>query len=190
MQALAAGSGRRPELPLDRRGYRSDTSCGKHFAFISRRELVAGSSDSRHIFRHTSFFDPSALHQSSSDASDEMSKKQFKSQASSGRVGAGFGAFGSGFGSAQSSPLSYIQEPLDFSGISDANVVVAFKNLSKKDSTTKAKALEDIQSHVSSDVEVEEGLLEAWVRLNRVTIVGTVDSDKCYSGQTLPPTFH
>ncbi|KAI7460887.1 hypothetical protein KC357_g8860 [Hortaea werneckii] len=94
-----------------------------------------------------------------------MSKKQFKSQASSGRVGAGFGAFGTGFGSAQSSPLSYIQEPLDFSGISDANVVVAFKNLSKKDSTTKAKALEDIQSHVSSDVEVEEGLLEAWVKL-------------------------
>ncbi|KAI7233960.1 hypothetical protein KC330_g5103 [Hortaea werneckii] len=94
-----------------------------------------------------------------------MSKKQFKSQASSGRVGAGFGAFGSGFGSAQSSSLSYIQEPLDFSGISDANVVVAFKNLSKKDSTTKAKALEDIQSHVASDVEVEEGLLEAWVKL-------------------------
>lgn len=119
-----------------------------------------------------------------------MSKKQFKSQASSGRVGAGFGAFGSGFGSAQSSSLSYIQEPLDFSGISDANVVVAFKNLSKKDSTTKAKALEDIQSHVASDVEVEEGLLEAWVRLNCVTIDGTVDSDKCYSGQTLPSTLH
>jgi E3 ubiquitin-protein ligase listerin len=94
-----------------------------------------------------------------------MSKKQFKSQASSGRLG-GFGSFGSaGFGSTQSSPLSYIQEPPDYSSISDANVAVAFKNLSKKDSTTKAKALEDIQSHISSAAEIEEGLLEAWVKL-------------------------
>ncbi|KAF2772540.1 hypothetical protein EJ03DRAFT_187282 [Teratosphaeria nubilosa] len=97
-----------------------------------------------------------------------MSKKPFKSQASSGRVGGGgFGGFGSsGFGSTQSSSLSYIQEPPDYSSISNANLVVSLKNLSKKDSTTKAKALEDIQAYVSSsDIEVEEGLLEAWVKL-------------------------
>ncbi|KAH9827575.1 FANCL C-terminal domain [Teratosphaeria destructans] len=101
-----------------------------------------------------------------------MSKKQFKSQASSGRVGGGgggggFGALGSsGFGSTQSSSLSYIQEPLDYSSVSNANLVVSLKNLSKKDSTTKAKALEDIQAYVSSSgIEVEEGLLEAWVKL-------------------------
>lgn len=121
-----------------------------------------------------------------------MSKKQFKSQASSGRVGgAGFGAFGgSGFGSSQNSPLSYIQEPADYSGISDANVVVAFKNLSKKDSTTKAKALEDIHTYVASDAEVEEGLLESWVRSASTAIAVTVDSDKCNSGQTLPSPLH
>jgi len=95
-----------------------------------------------------------------------MNKKAFKSQASSQRAGGGFGGFGgAGFGSSRASTLSYIQEPPDYSGINDANVVVAFKNLSKKDGTTKAKALEDLQAHVSSpDVEIEEGLLEAWVR--------------------------
>lgn len=95
-----------------------------------------------------------------------MSKKQFKSQASSGRTGNALGGFGGGgFGSDQSSILSYVQEPTDLSAISDPNVVVAVKNLSKKDGTTKAKALEDLQSHVSApDVEIEDGLLEAWVR--------------------------
>ena len=118
-----------------------------------------------------------------------MSKKQFRSQASSGRVGNG--VFGSaGFGSTQSSPLSYVQEPPDYSGISDANIVVAFKNISKRDSTTKAKALEDIQASVcSSDEDTEDAILEAWVRLSQ-TIAVAVDSDKCQSGQTLPSPFH
>ncbi|KKY26550.1 putative ring zinc finger [Diplodia seriata] len=95
-----------------------------------------------------------------------MSKKA-KSQASSSRAGAGFG-FGSGasfsaFG-ASASPLSYVSEPPDLSSISDANTVVAFKNLSKKDSTTKAKALEDLQTTVtSSGAPVEEAVLEAWL---------------------------
>lgn len=95
-----------------------------------------------------------------------MSKRQFKSQASSGRAGGGFGGFGgSGFGSSQASTLSYIQEPPDYSLISDANLVVAFKNLSKKDSTTKAKALEDLQiSLISSDGELEDAIIETWVR--------------------------
>lgn len=121
----------------------------------------------------------------------EMSKKQFRSQASSGRVGNGLGAFGSsGFGSTQSSPLSYIQELPDYAEISDANAVVAFKNLSKKDSTTKAKALEDIQAYISSSpTEIEDGLLEAWVRRNRNVNVA-VDSDECISGQTLSSPLH
>ena len=97
-----------------------------------------------------------------------MSKKTFKSQASSGRLPtSGFGGFGgSAFGSSQSSTLSYIQEAPDYSGISDANVVVAFKNLSKRDATTKAKALEDLLATVGApDANIEEGLLEAWVKL-------------------------
>ncbi len=110
-----------------------------------------------------------------------MSKKQFKSQASSSRAVSGaFGvsdaAFGgtnlgssSIFGAVSSSPLSYVYEPPDLTGISEPNVVVAFKNLQKKDSTTKAKALEDLQSYVLSlgteKGGVEDAILEAWVGL-------------------------
>ncbi|KAF2711283.1 hypothetical protein K504DRAFT_480372 [Pleomassaria siparia CBS 279.74] len=100
-----------------------------------------------------------------------MSKRQLKSQASSARAASS--AFHSGFGTssssafgANSSPLSYVTEPPDLSSISDPNVVVYFRNLSKKDSTTKAKALEDIQTYVASLKEpVEEGVLEAWIKM-------------------------
>jgi len=120
-----------------------------------------------------------------------MSKRQFKSQASSGRAGTGFGGFGGvGFGSGQSSVLSYIQEPLDYTGVSDSNTVVALKNLQKKDATTKSKALEDLETHVaSSNAEPEDGLLEAWVRSYRLVAVA-VDSDECTSGQTIPSPLH
>ncbi|KAF2083345.1 RING zinc finger protein-like protein [Saccharata proteae CBS 121410] len=101
-----------------------------------------------------------------------MSKRTAKSQASSSRAAAtGFGG-GFGFGSststfgASASPLSYVSEPPNLSSISDANTVVAFKNLSKKDSTTKAKALEDLQAYVSSaGAQIEDALLEAWTQL-------------------------
>ncbi|KAF2789223.1 hypothetical protein K505DRAFT_328385 [Melanomma pulvis-pyrius CBS 109.77] len=99
-----------------------------------------------------------------------MSKRQLKSQASSARAASGallsgFGTSSSAFGTS-SSPLSYVTEPPDLSSISDPNVVVYFRNLSKKDSTTKAKALEDIQSYVASLKEpVEEGVLEAWIKM-------------------------
>ncbi|KAH8592873.1 hypothetical protein B0O99DRAFT_547891 [Bisporella sp. PMI_857] len=95
-----------------------------------------------------------------------MSKK-FKSQASSSRavVGTGFTGFGV---SAASSSLSYLSNPSDFSSISDGNVVVSFKNLSKKDGTTKSKALDDLRTYVQAhpyeiDGGVEEAILEAWV---------------------------
>ncbi|KAH7313192.1 hypothetical protein BKA65DRAFT_517509 [Rhexocercosporidium sp. MPI-PUGE-AT-0058] len=97
-----------------------------------------------------------------------MSKRQFKSQASSSRVasGAGFGGFGQ---TSSGSTLSYLTEPPNLSAISDANVVVAFKNLSKKDGTTKSKALEDLRAYVQAhpfeqDGGVEDAVLEAWVK--------------------------
>ncbi|KAF2821605.1 RING zinc finger protein-like protein [Ophiobolus disseminans] len=97
-----------------------------------------------------------------------MSKRTAKAHASSAKAAS---AFGSTFGASQSaafgaasSPLSYVSEPPDLSGISDASVKVYFKNLSKRDSTTKAKALEDIQAHVLRE-PVEEGVLEAWVKV-------------------------
>lgn len=96
-----------------------------------------------------------------------MSKKQFRSQASSGRAGNALSGFGAaGFGSTHSSVLSYVQEPPDYSSISDAGLVVSFKNLSKKDATTKAKALEDLQAYInSSTAELEDGMLDTWVSL-------------------------
>ena len=107
-----------------------------------------------------------------------MSKKAFKSQASSARAasgafggvfGRGHGAFGSSsttFGGVAPSPLSYVYEPPTLTGIADPNVIVAFKNLQKKDGTTKAKALEDLQNYVGSLEKngIDEGVLEAWVR--------------------------
>ena len=135
-----------------------------------------------------------------------MSKKQFKSQASSSRAVSGAfgapegGAFGSTglaglstFGTVSSSTLSYFFEPPDLSAISEPNVVVAFKNLLKKDSTTKAKALEDLHAYVLSlGVEkggVEDAILEAWVGLRgnhlRVTHSNTMLSSR--SKSTLVP---
>ena len=108
-----------------------------------------------------------------------MSNKQFKSQASSSRAvsttsSATFGTSGIGgfaalqpFGRASASPLSYVYEPPDLSTISEPSVVVAFKNLQKKDSITKAKALEELQSYVASEKaknkRVEDPTLQAWV---------------------------
>lgn len=98
-----------------------------------------------------------------------MSKRSAKAQASSARASStpfGASSFGSAapaFG-ASLSQLSYVSEPPDLSSISDPNVVVYFRNLSKKDSTTKAKALEELQSYVSSLKDpIEEGILEAWI---------------------------
>ena len=110
-----------------------------------------------------------------------MSKKSFKSQASSSRavsgafgqseVSSSIGNFGitSTFGAVPSSSLSYVYEPPDLSSVSDPSIVLALKNLQKKDSTTKSKALEELQVYVLSlAVEsggVEEAILEPWVGL-------------------------
>lgn len=112
-----------------------------------------------------------------------MSKKAYKSQASSSRaVNVAFGThsdgapFGSGLGSAifgavSSSPLSYVYEPPDLSRFSEPNVGVAFKNIQKKDGITKSKALEELQtyvSHLEADKGgLEEAMLEAWVGVPR-----------------------
>ncbi|KIL95485.1 hypothetical protein FAVG1_00222 [Fusarium avenaceum] len=82
----------------------------------------------------------------------------------------GFAGFG-GFGTAASgTSLSYLAEPPSFSAVSDPNVVVSLKNILKKDSTTKAKALEELLAYVQAhpfdkDGGVEEAILEVWVQL-------------------------
>ena len=104
-----------------------------------------------------------------------MSKKPFKSQASSSRAfSGGFAGTADGFGTlglggVTQSQLSHVYEPPDLSGLSDPHTVVAFKNLQKKDGTTKTKALEDLQAYTQTQKgltnDLEETFLEAWVRL-------------------------
>jgi hypothetical protein len=126
-----------------------------------------------------------------------MSKK-FKSQASSTRAAsAAFGsssfAFGSSATTFQTAPstLSYITEQPNLSGISDPNVVVLLRNLSKKDSTTKAKALEELQEHVTGSAAtgvIEPALLEAWVCCICTSATGT---DRIpISDQSIPACIH
>ena len=98
-------------------------------------------------------------------------KKAFKSQASSSNAAFGDGLSGAlGFGTAQrASILSYVYEPPDLSRISRPDITVAFKNLQKKDSTTKSKALEELESFLHSVQHdsngVEDVVLDAWTSL-------------------------
>jgi E3 ubiquitin-protein ligase listerin len=99
-----------------------------------------------------------------------MSRRAAKPRAASGKAfaGASSGAFGAFSTATSGSRLSYLTEPPDFLSISDANVVVSFKNLLKKDATTKSKALEDLLAYVEAhpyeqDGGAEEPVLEAWV---------------------------
>lgn len=101
------------------------------------------------------------------------SKKAFKSQASSSRALSGaLGGFAEaskdkGFGAPNASQLSHVYEPPDLAGLSDPQLVVLMKNIQKKDSTTKLKALDDLQIYLRSQQnDMEEPFLEAWVRLH------------------------
>ncbi len=79
----------------------------------------------------------------SSQKHDKANRLQGKARTSSG-LGSGTGAklgFGAFSAAANASSLSYLSEPPNLTEISDPNVVVSFKNLSKKDGITKAKAL-------------------------------------------------
>lgn len=100
-------------------------------------------------------------------------KPSSKGRVSSGRgfgspAPSGFGGFATTATSAGS--LSYLSDTPDFSAISDSNIVVSFKNLLKKDTTTKSKALTDLvqytQAHpYEQDGGVEDAILDAWVQL-------------------------
>ena len=96
-----------------------------------------------------------------------MKERRTKGTASSARA-FGQGSQFTGFGSSSSS-ISYLAEPPDLSLISDPSVAVHFKNLSKKDSTTKSKALEDLLIFVTrandDKYNIEEGFIEAWVKV-------------------------
>jgi len=73
-----------------------------------------------------------------------------------------FGKFGTA-----TSPFSYLEGFPDPSSISNPQTIVIFKNLAKKDSTTKARALEDLQNTLSdilsSKQELEDAIVAVWV---------------------------
>lgn len=93
-----------------------------------------------------------------------MSKKRAPARSSNAATSSSFGGFGtSSTFSPAASQLSFVTEPPDLSHVSDGNLVVLLKNLLKKDDTTKAKALEDLQNTLSSSSDVEEPVLAAWV---------------------------
>jgi hypothetical protein len=90
-----------------------------------------------------------------------------RSQASSSRAGFGGRGF---FATSSGSALSYLAEPPDLSSIGDANIVVAFKNLLKRDDTTKYRALEELRTYARAhpyqqDGGVEDPILDAWVSM-------------------------
>ncbi|KAL2760229.1 hypothetical protein ACRALDRAFT_1053971 [Sodiomyces alcalophilus JCM 7366] len=101
-----------------------------------------------------------------------MSRSQGKRGRFTGANGfaSGASAFGGFSSSSGGSGLSYLSEPPNLSTISDANVGVSFKNLLKKDATTKTKALEDLVAHVKAHPYdqgggAEDAILDAWVQV-------------------------
>ncbi|OAA58694.1 Zinc finger, RING/FYVE/PHD-type [Cordyceps fumosorosea ARSEF 2679] len=81
--------------------------------------------------------------------------------------GTGFAGFG---GQGSGSSLSYLAEPPSFAAIADPNIVVSLKNVLKKDSTTKTKALDDLLAYVQAqphdkDGGVEDAILDIWTQL-------------------------
>lgn len=112
-----------------------------------------------------------------------VQKTSSKGRAASGRAfgspaPSAFGGFATTASSAGS--LSYLSDTPDLSSISDANIVVSFKSLLKKDTTTKSKGLAELiqytQAHPhEQDGGVENAILDAWVQLYPRT---SIDNDR------------
>ena len=100
-----------------------------------------------------------------------MSKRPYKTQASSARVAFGTTNLLQSLPSTPStgqrshlSQLSYLTEPPSLDDISDSGLVVLLKNLSKRDGTTKAKALDDLLGFITSPGnDLDNSVVEAWV---------------------------
>ena len=86
-----------------------------------------------------------------------------------------FGTFGSFGDFTPSSPLSSTNRPLDLTPL-PPELVVIVKNIQKRDSTTRSKAVQDLQTKISDDLSEQtlENLLSIWV-LIRLRIEVDVD---------------
>ncbi|POS86077.1 hypothetical protein EPUL_002085 [Erysiphe pulchra] len=96
-----------------------------------------------------------------------MKKAQFKSHASSSRAtSAGFG--GLAFIKPHSC-LSFFTKAPDLSSVENPHVVVAFKNLTKKDENTRSRALQDLRAFLHAQTkeknEIDDHIVEVWVNL-------------------------
>lgn len=129
-----------------------------------------------------------------------MSKK-FKSQASSSRAAASafgsFGGFSGGLSSQGKEPsaLTYIAAPPDLSRITDPRLVIAFKNLQKKDDITRTKALEELRDHITTVAErngtLDDGFLDAWVCIYSVRFdIPPHTKEPVNLGQSLPQNLN
>ncbi|KAK3339090.1 hypothetical protein B0H65DRAFT_551835 [Neurospora tetraspora] len=77
----------------------------------------------------------------------------------------GFGSGGFGAFSSSTASLSYVAPPPDLSNVPQ-DFIVPFKNLLKRDSTTKSKALEEIIACVKkSDQPVDDSVIDVWAQL-------------------------
>jgi hypothetical protein len=127
-----------------------------------------------------------------------MSKK-FKSQASSSRAAASaFGSFGGFSGSfsgegKETSALTYIAAPPDLSRIAEQQLVIAFKNLLKKDDITRLKALEELRDYITTVEKrkgtLDDGFLDAWVCIDCFYIQRPSNNTVFLPGQNLSPTL-
>lgn len=153
--------------------WKSDTAFKSHSSQeIHSQSPVALSK----AFLNHQFLDPPPLLAYPADLIPHMSKK-FKSQASSSRAAASafgsFGGFSGGLSSEGKEPsaLTYIAAPPDLSRIAEQQLVIAFKNLLKKDDITRLKALEELRDHISTEQEtkrtLDDGFLDAWVCIDR-----------------------
>jgi hypothetical protein len=82
---------------------------------------------------------------------------------SSSNMASDFGAFG--FGDfTPSSPLSSTTRPLDLSPL-HPELVVIIKNIQRRDPTTRMKAVQDLQTKITQDLDEQsmESLLNIWV---------------------------
>ena len=82
------------------------------------------------------------------------------------------GAFGSFGDFIPSSPLSSTTRPLDLGSLPPELVVIA-KNIQKRDATTKAKGLQDLQAKITEGLEehVLDSLLNIWVSLELLSLL-------------------
>jgi hypothetical protein len=79
-----------------------------------------------------------------------------------------FGAFGSFGDFTLSSPLSSTSRPIDLTSL-PPELVVVVKNIQKRDATTRAKAVQDLQARLAAGVDEQtvDTLLSIWVSPSR-----------------------